>query len=83
MKISKRQLRRIIREEYSSLNESADRKYQMAQGLLDQTVNQLVRFSKIEGAGYLESLLEVASTRGDTLMVQLIQAAREREKQVG
>ena len=67
MKVIKNQIRRLIKENTNS-------SYSMAQSYLDEAVKKLSKHSERE----LETMLEIAFSREDNLMIQLIQKARSK-----
>ena len=67
MKVIKNQIRRLIKENTNS-------SYSMAQSYLGEAIKKLAKHNKRE----LETILEIAASREDNLMVQLVQKTRSK-----
>ena len=80
MKISKRQLKRIIKEERQKLREaSMEQSYNYAQGLVQEAIQELAEtFSD----GQLGNGAYDAKMNGDTVLYELLTAAANRARQL-
>ena len=81
MKISKRQLKKIIREEKQKLlkESSMEQSYQYAQDLVDQAIQELAENFY---DGQLGDGAHDAKMNGETVLYELLSAAARRARQI-